>query len=199
MDEALMSLASTAGRTLVVAASGDGWEAVKRELTRLFEHGGPAGGELVEGRLEEARAELARVPAGQAELVRERVALAWQRQVLDLLERRPELAGEIRALVEQVTGQVPAGGMSVAGPGATAGRDMNITASNGGVAAAVIDGGVTLGNPTSPGPARPWPRPENGTRAPGRWVPTGAGWRLARSSCRRGQGRRPCRCGWRLG
>jgi hypothetical protein len=143
-NEELVSLASAAGRTIVAAAAGDGWAAVKRGVARLFAHDAPAGSELAEERLEQTREEVARASAGHQE---EQLASEWKDLFLGLLERRPELAGEVRALVEQ----------GVASRGAAAGRDMNIAASNGGLAAGMIIGNVTLvnQNPTVPGPAKP--------------------------------------------
>ena len=138
-NEELVSLASAAGRTIVAAAAGDGWEAVKRDVARLFAHDAPVGSELAEERLEQTRDEVARAPAGHQG---EQLASEWKDLLLDLLERRPGLAGEVQALVEK---------------GVAAGRDMNIVAWNGGLAAGMIIGNVTLENrnPTVPGPAKP--------------------------------------------
>jgi hypothetical protein len=65
VDEALLSLA---GRTVAAAAAGDGWEAVKRGLAGLFGRGDAARAEVAERRLEQAREELAAVPAGELEV-----------------------------------------------------------------------------------------------------------------------------------
>ena len=56
------------------------------------------------------------------------------------------------ALVEEVTAQLPAGAVSAADHSVAAGRDMNITASGGAVAAGVIHGNVAPPGPTLPGP-----------------------------------------------
>jgi hypothetical protein len=152
VDEALLTLASLAGRTVAAAAAGDGWEAVKRGLSRLFGRGDQARAEVVERRLDQSREELAGVPAGQAELAWNRVAAAWQIRLLDLLEERPEIAGELRALVDQAQAHLPAGGASAADYGVAAGRDLTISATGSGVAAGTIHGNVAPGNPTMPGP-----------------------------------------------
>jgi hypothetical protein len=81
------------------------------------------------------------------------VAAAWQTRFLDLLEEHPDLAGELRALVGQSRAQQPAGSVSAAGHGVAAGRDVNVGASGGGVAAVTIHGNVMPGNPTVPDPA----------------------------------------------
>ena len=70
--------------------------------------------------------------------------------------RTPSVEAELRALVEEVAAQLPAGAVSAADHSLAAGRDVNITASGGGMAAGVMHGNVTPpGNPTLPGPARP--------------------------------------------
>jgi hypothetical protein len=153
VEDALLSLASTAGQAVVAAAVTDAWDSVKRGFARLLGRGDQARTEVAERRLEQVREELAGVPADQLEQVRDQLAAAWQTRLLDLLEEHPEITGELRTLVEDVRAQLPAGAVSAAGHGVAAGRDVNITASGGGVAAAVIHGSVTPGNPPSPGPA----------------------------------------------
>ena len=155
LEEALLSLASLAGRTVAAAAVTDGWESVKRGFARLLGRGDPGRTEVAGRRLEQSREELADVPADQLELVRGRVAAAWQTRLLDLLEEYPEMAGELGALVEQARVQLPAGPVSAAGHGVAVGGDVTITASGGAVAAGTIHGNVTSANPTGPGPANP--------------------------------------------
>jgi hypothetical protein len=60
----------------------------------------------------------------------------------------------LRAVVEEIAAQLPAGVVSAADHSVAAGRDVNITASGGGVAAAVIHGNVAPPGPTPPGPAK---------------------------------------------
>ena len=75
--------------------------------------------------------------------------------VRDLLDEDPALEAELRALVEEVAARLPAGAVSAAGHSVAAGRDVNITASGGGIAAGVIHGNVAPPDPTAPGPAQP--------------------------------------------
>lgn len=151
MDEALVSLASLAGQTVVAAAATDGWEAVKRGVARLLGRGDAAGTAVAERRLEQVRQELAGVSAGQVEVVRERMAAAWRVRLLDLLEEQPEIADRLRALVEQASAQLPTGDVSAEDHGIAAGRDVTISASSGGVAAGTVHGNVTPTNPPGPG------------------------------------------------
>jgi hypothetical protein len=153
VEEALLSVAAVAGQAIVTAAATDAWESVKRRFARLAGHGDQARTDLAERRLEQAREELAGAAVDQLELVENRVAAAWQTRLLDVLEEHPEIAGELRALVDEVRAHLPAGTVSAAGHGIAAGRDVAITASGGGVAAGSIQGNVMLSNPTSPDPA----------------------------------------------
>jgi len=151
-EEALLSLASTAGQAIVTAAVTDAWESVKSRFARLLGRGDQKRTDLAESRLEQAREELAGVPADQMEAMQERVAVAWRTRLLDLLEEHPEMIGDLRALVDELRAQLPAGTVSAAGHGVAAGRDVTITASGGSVAVGTIHGNVAAPNPTSPGP-----------------------------------------------
>lgn len=153
IEQVLELLASDAGKAVVAAAATDAWGQAKKAFARLLGRGDTAKIELYEDRLEQTRGELAAVPADGLEQVRERLAAAWQTRLLDLLEEQPGLAEDLRALVEQVQQSVPSGSVVAEGHGVAAGRDVNITASGGGVAAATIQGSVSTANPTEPGPA----------------------------------------------
>jgi hypothetical protein len=74
----------------------------------------------------------------------------------------PALVSAAQALMQLVDAAGSAAGkyeVSASDHAAVAGRDMNISASGGGTAAAVIHGNVTPPGPTPPGPAQPEPRP----------------------------------------
>jgi hypothetical protein len=94
-----------------------------------------------------AGAELDRAREGQAE--------RWAGRFADLLDEDPGVEGELRALVEEVAARLPAGAVSAADHSVAAGRDVNITALGGGMAAGVVHGNVAPPNPTLPGPAQP--------------------------------------------
>jgi hypothetical protein len=152
--EELVALASLGGQTVVAAAATDAWGMAKRAFARLLGRGDAGQTELAERRLEQTREQLAGVPAAGLEQARAVQESTWQTRLLDLLEEHPETAADLQALVEQVQAQLPAGTVSAAGHGVAAGRDVNITASGGGVAAGTLHGNVTPGNPTTPGPAQ---------------------------------------------
>ena len=78
------------------------------------------------------------------------------------LDEDPAVEADLRALVEEVAAQLPAGLSSAADHSVAAGRDVTITASGGATAAGVIHGNAAPPNPTRPGPAQ-------GVAAPGTW------------------------------
>ena len=153
MLEPLIALAVLAGNTVVAAASTDAWEAAKHKLTRLLGRGDPRREQLAEDRLEETRQQLAGVSGQEREKAQADLGQVWQVRLADLLAEDPAVEAELRALVEEIRAQLPAGTVSAAGHAVAAGRDVNITASDGGTAAGVIHGNVVPPNPTPPGPA----------------------------------------------
>jgi hypothetical protein len=152
--EGLLALASLAGQTVVAAAATDAWEAAKRGFARLLGRGDPERARLAERRLEETREQLKDLLGPELERARAQLAEAWQTRLIDLLEEHPDDADDLRTLVDQIQAKLPAGAVSAAGHGVAAGRDVNVTASSGGVAAGTIHGQVSPGNPTRPGPAK---------------------------------------------
>ena len=74
-------------------------------------------------------------------------------RIRDLLEENPGVEADLRTLVQEIQAQLPARMVSAADHAVAAGRDVNISASGGGVAAGVVHGNVAPPNPTRPGPA----------------------------------------------
>ncbi len=154
MPGELLILAAQAAQTVVAAASTDAWGAAKSGLARLLGHGDEKRTALAERRLEEAREQLTATPGPDQEQTGAQVAAAWQTRLVDLLEEYPDTAAELRTLIAQLQAALPAaaGGTSATGHSLAAGRDVRISASDGGFAAGTVQGNVTL-NPTRPGPA----------------------------------------------
>jgi hypothetical protein len=155
MTAEFLALAAVAGQTVVASASTDAWGATKRGISRLLGRGDPQRAQVAEGRLEATREQLIGAAGQELARVRAEQASVWQTRLADLLEEFPELAEELRVLVEQINPLLPVSAVSASGHGVAAGHDVTITASGGGIAAAVIHGNVTPANPTSPGPATP--------------------------------------------
>lgn len=96
-----------------------------------------------------------------AELEQARAAQAqrWQGRFADLLDEDPGIEADLRALVEEIQAELPAGVVSAADHSVAAGGNVNIGATSGGVAAGVIHGDVSPANPSLPGPERGEPDP----------------------------------------
>lgn len=150
-----MALAQFAGQTVAAAAITDVWESVRGRFARLLGRGDARKTQVADGWLAQTREQLtAAGPGAAVEQVQQGQAERWAGRFADLLDEEPGVEGELRALVEEVAAQLPAGAVSASGHSVAAGRDVNITASGGGLAAGVVHGDVTApGNPTPPGSA----------------------------------------------
>jgi hypothetical protein len=151
----LTALAAQASQTVVAAAATDSWGNAKDGLVRLLARGDPDRTSAVERRLDQAREQLASVTGTGLETAWAEQAAAWEARFADLLEEASHVAAELRVLVGQVQAGLPAGTAPAAGYAVAAGRDLNVTASGGGVAAGTIHGGVTAGNSQVPGTVTP--------------------------------------------
>jgi len=159
MLEALIALAALAGNTVVAAATTDAWEAARRKFAQLLGRGDSKKEQLADRRLEETRQQLEGASGQDLEKAQADLEKVWQMRLQDLLEEDPGIEAELRALVDEIRAQLPAGGVSAADHSVAAGRDVNISATSGGVAGGVIHGGVSAGNPSSPDPGQWEPGP----------------------------------------
>jgi len=156
---ALMALATVAGDALVSAAMTDAWEAARKGFARLLGRGNPDKTMLAQQRLQETSDQLARATGADLERTRATLKTQWVTRLADLLEEDPDAEADLRTLVAEIQAQLPAGMVFAADHAVAAGRDVNITASGGGIASGVIHGDVTAGNPPSPGPGKSEPDP----------------------------------------
>ena len=154
--DVLVALAQFAGQTVAAAAVTDVWESVRGRFARLLGRGDAGRTAAAERWLAQTREQLAAAAPG-AGLARAQEAQAerWADRFADLLDEDAAHEAELRALVAEVAAGLPAGVVSAAGHSLAAGRDLNITASGGGIAAGVIHGSVVPPGPTRPGPAMP--------------------------------------------
>jgi hypothetical protein len=159
LAEALVALAALAGNTVVTAAVTDAWEAARKGFARLLGRGDRAKTELAEERLAETRDQLTQAEGADLEAVRAALEAQWVTRMRDLLEEDPGVEADLRTLVREIQAELPAGLVSAADHSVAAGRDVNVTASGGGVAAGVIHGDVSAGNPPVPGPGQRQPDP----------------------------------------
>jgi len=154
LPEALTALASLAGRTVVAAAVTDAWDSARHGFARLLGHGDEQQEQLAGRRLEETRRQLAGADPAEVRQVSEALAGRWAVRLADLLEEDPGAEAGLRALVREIQAAMPAAAVSAADHAVAAGGDVNVHASQGGVAAAVIHGNVAPPDPTGRGPAR---------------------------------------------
>jgi len=103
--------------------------------------------------LDQTHQQLTAVQGADLEPLQAAAAKRWEGRFADLLDEDQSVEADLRALVEEIAAQLPAGMMSAADHSVAAGRDVNITASGGGTAAGVIHGNVAPPNPTPSGPA----------------------------------------------
>ena len=151
--EVLMALAQWAGQTVAAAAITDVWEAARHKIARLLGRGDARKTETAEGWLDETHQQLTTAQGVDLEPVQAAAAQRWEGRFADLLDEDPGVEAELRALVEEIAAQLPAGMVSAADHAVAAGRDVNISADRGGLAAGVIHGNVAPPGPTPPGPA----------------------------------------------
>lgn len=153
--EVLVELAQFAGQTVAAAAVTDVWESVRGRFARLLGRGDARKAAVAEGWLAQTRDQLTAAGPGELERVREAAAVRWAGRFADLLDEDPGVEAGLRALAEEVAARLPAVAALAADHALAAGRDVNITAVDGGLAAGVIHGNVAPPGPTAPGPAQP--------------------------------------------
>ena len=153
LAEGLVALAQWAGQTVAAAAVTDAWESARHKIALLLGHGDQGKTDVAERWLDETYQQLTAAHGADLEPVRAEAARRWEGRFADLLDEDPAVETDLRALVEEIVAQLPAKVVSAADHAVAAGRDMNITASGGGTAAAVIHGNVAPPSPIPPGPA----------------------------------------------
>jgi Major Facilitator Superfamily len=155
--EALAVLAAAGGTAVVQAAGTDAWAGLRQRVARLLGRGDEAREHAELARLDQTAATLAAVDGSQAQQVHARQEAAWQTRFELFLEGlddagRDQAAAELRALLAEFA--IPAGSGPSAPGGVAAAGNVTIRADNGSVAAGVIHGNVSTGNPSRPDPSR---------------------------------------------
>ena len=121
--------------------------AVDAKLGKLYDTvAGKLAGDPALGRLESEAGQDSDVQPQVSERTRDRVRLALE----DATEADPAFAAQLAELAAEVK---KAAGVSASDHGVAAGRDVNVQAESGSVAAVNLYGGVTIGTPPPP-PAR---------------------------------------------
>jgi hypothetical protein len=95
MDPELTALAQSAGLALVTLLATDAWEHTRDGVVALWRRARPERADAVAAELEGTRADLTTAPDAEGEL-----AAAWQDRIRRLLVERPEVAVELRSLLD---------------------------------------------------------------------------------------------------
>ena len=152
LAEGLIALAQWAGQTVAAAAVTDVWEAARKKVARLLGRGNPKKTEAVERWLDETHQQLTAAQDADLEPARAAAAQRWEGRFADLLDEDPGVEADLRAVVTEIVSQLPARVVSAADHSVAAGRNVNIDATSGAVAAGVIHGDVLAGQWQLPAP-----------------------------------------------
>src|SRR6266571_2903111 len=112
--EVLMALAQWAGQTVAAAAVTDVWEAARHKVARLLGRGDPKKTEVAERWLDQTHQQLTAVQGADLEPLQAAAAKRWEGRFADLLDEDQSVEADLRALVEEIAAQLPAGMMSAA-------------------------------------------------------------------------------------
>jgi hypothetical protein len=145
----VVPVAATAATALVQAMVTDGWEGVRQKVVRLFGRGHADA--AIERRLDATREQLSEDDSPELERL---LVSQWETRFADLLADHPDAEPELTALARELRAARP---VVASDHAVAAGRDVNVTAHGGGVAAALIAGNVPLPGVPPPGPPRPGP------------------------------------------
>jgi hypothetical protein len=156
--EVLIPLAQWAGQTVAAAAVTDVWESARRKIAGLFGRGDARKTEVAERWLTGTHEQLMAVQGGELEPAQAAQAQRWEGRFADLLDEDPSVEADLRALVEEIRAQLPAGAVSAGDHSLAAGGDVNVGgdvnfADRGGVIARDVQGGIST-NPPPPGSAK---------------------------------------------
>ncbi|MEV5644123.1 hypothetical protein AB0L67_28840 [Streptomyces flaveolus] len=153
LSEAMTALAAAGGTAVVQAAGTDAWTGVRQQVARWFGRGNPQREHAELERLDQTAGELEAARPAEVERIRIRLEAAWQGRIEALLEsledsERARIVDELRTLLAQ---QVSHRSVSAGQRGLAVGGNVRVQADNGGFAAGLVQGDVTLGNPSQPG------------------------------------------------
>ncbi|MGW2296102.1 hypothetical protein [Streptomyces violaceorubidus] len=107
MDPEIAALAGTAGTTVVTLMVTNAWESARDGLVALWRRVQPARAESVGEELEAGREELLLARQAGDDEAEAGLAAEWQGRVRRLLLARPEVADELRTLLDELASALP--------------------------------------------------------------------------------------------
>lgn len=109
MDSEIAGLAGTAATTLVTLLTTEGWQRAKEQFASLWRRIQPERAEAVTGELEATRDDLLRAQGDGDSRTEAELAAEWQGRIRRLLAAYPDAASQLRALLAELSAQVPPG------------------------------------------------------------------------------------------
>ncbi|MFD9722598.1 hypothetical protein [Streptomyces sp. NPDC059072] len=97
-----ITLATTAGAALVAAMATDAWHQAREATVDLWRRFRPDRAELVAEDLDELRGDALAAQEAQDTATIEQLAADWQQRLAELLRRRPDLAEDLQAVLDDV-------------------------------------------------------------------------------------------------
>jgi hypothetical protein len=104
----LTSIAVAGGSALVSAAATDAWESARSGMAHLFGRGGQRRRDAAERWADQTATAIEQAPESDLAATRERLALAWQQRLADLIEEYPEFGEDLRSWVQHMQALLPA-------------------------------------------------------------------------------------------
>ncbi|MFE4176667.1 hypothetical protein ACFRR7_32270 [Streptomyces sp. NPDC056909] len=108
MEAELVTLAMAGASALVQQMTTDGWTRARDRVVGFLAGRGQASPESIEAELDTARAELTAAERDGDEQTAEDLRVEWRNRLRRTLRADPEAAAELRALVAELTPQLPA-------------------------------------------------------------------------------------------
>ncbi|WP_212912541.1 hypothetical protein [Streptomyces sp. TS71-3] len=107
MDPEITALAGTAGTTVVTLMATSAWEAARDGLVALWRKARTGRADGIAEELEASREELLAARDTGDDATEAELTAAWQGRVRRLLVAQPELADELRAILDELNPRLP--------------------------------------------------------------------------------------------
>ncbi|GAA0468523.1 hypothetical protein [Streptomyces olivaceiscleroticus] len=107
MDPEIAALAGTAGTTLVTLMATEAWQGVRDGVVGLWRRARPDRADTVAAELEATREDLLAARDAADEETEEELSRDWQGRIRRLLAARPDVADDLRALLDEVSPDTP--------------------------------------------------------------------------------------------